>query len=47
MSTRHSSKGLEFEVVIILGLEDGSFPYYEHEIDGQEYQEDQRVFLSH
>ncbi|MBC9810331.1 UvrD-helicase domain-containing protein [Carnobacterium maltaromaticum] len=45
ISTRHSSKGLEFEVVIILGLEDGSFPYYTHEIDSQEYQEDLRVFF--
>ncbi len=45
ISTRHSSKGLEFEVVIILGLEDGSFPHYTHEIGGQEYQEDLRVFF--
>lgn len=45
ISTRHSSKGLEFEVVIILGMEDGSFPYYQHEIGGQEYQEDLRVFF--
>lgn len=28
ISTRHSSKGLEFEVVIILGLEEGNFPDY-------------------
>lgn len=45
ISTRHSSKGLEFEVVIILGLEDGSFPHYMHEVGGQEYQEDRRVFF--
>lgn len=28
ISTRHSSKGLEFEVVILVGLEDGNFPKY-------------------
>ncbi|OXS72075.1 ATP-dependent helicase [Priestia filamentosa] len=28
ISTRHSSKGLEFEVVIMLGLEEGNFPQH-------------------
>ncbi|WP_252254690.1 ATP-dependent helicase [Clostridium sp. ZBS12] len=28
ISTRHSSKGLEFEVVILVGLDDGNFPKY-------------------
>lgn len=26
ITTRHSSKGLEFEVVIMLGMEEGKFP---------------------
>lgn len=28
LSTRHSSKGLEFEIVIMLGMEEGNFPFY-------------------
>lgn len=28
LSTRHSSKGLEFEVVILLGMEEGVFPHF-------------------
>jgi len=28
LSTRHGSKGLEFDIVIMLGMEEGSFPYY-------------------
>jgi len=28
LSTRHSAKGLEFDVVIMLGMEKDSFPYY-------------------
>lgn len=28
LTTRHSSKGLEFEVVVMLGMEEGSFPSY-------------------
>lgn len=28
ITTRHSSKGLEFEVVILLGMEEGNFPDY-------------------
>jgi Superfamily I DNA and RNA helicases len=30
ITTRHSSKGLEFEAVILLGMEEGKFPYYTH-----------------
>ena len=37
LSTRHSSKGLEFDVVIMLGMEKDSFPSYydktERELD--------------
>ncbi|MFY0631924.1 MAG: ATP-dependent helicase [Flavobacteriaceae bacterium] len=28
ITTRHSAKGLEFEAVILLGLEEGRFPFY-------------------
>ena len=28
LSTRHSSKGLEFDVIIMLGMEKDSFPHY-------------------
>lgn len=28
ITTRHSAKGLEFEAVILLGMEEGHFPYY-------------------
>ncbi|WP_410492905.1 3'-5' exonuclease [Chryseobacterium sp. 5_R23647] len=30
ITTRHSSKGLEFEAVILLGMEEGNFPHYTH-----------------
>ncbi len=45
LTTRHSSKGLEFEVVIILGLEKGSFPYYLNEKDPQKMDEERRLFF--
>lgn len=44
LSTRHSSKGLEFEVVILLGLEKGNFPYYGNEKDEEKLNEDRRIF---
>jgi DNA helicase-2/ATP-dependent DNA helicase PcrA len=28
ITTRHSAKGLEFETVILLGMEEGHFPFY-------------------
>lgn len=31
ITTRHSSKGLEFEAVILLGMEEGNFPHYTHQ----------------
>lgn len=43
ISTRHSCKGLEFEVVIMLGMEDGKFPYYTHKDDEIALAEDSRL----
>lgn len=43
ITTRHSSKGLEFEAVILLGMEEGSFPYYTHQKDSREFEEDKRT----
>jgi DNA helicase II / ATP-dependent DNA helicase PcrA len=45
ISTRHSSKGLEFEVVIILGMEEGNFPYYSTVNLPKELNEQRRVFF--
>ncbi|WP_200411020.1 ATP-dependent helicase [Virgibacillus salexigens] len=45
LSTRHSAKGLEFEVVIILGMEKGNFPFYLNENDPDKLNEDRRVFF--
>lgn len=43
ISTRHSCKGLEFEVVIMLGMEDGKFPFYLHKNDEIALAEDSRL----
>lgn len=45
ISTRHSSKGLEFEVVIMLGMEEGIFPYYKNVNDANKLNEDRRIFF--
>jgi DNA helicase II / ATP-dependent DNA helicase PcrA len=45
ISTRHSSKGLEFEVVIMLGMEEGIFPYYKNVDDANKLNEDRRLFF--
>lgn len=45
LSTRHSSKGLEFEVVVMLGMEEGSFPYYKNVDDPEKLKEDRRLFF--
>lgn len=45
LSTRHSSKGLEFEVIIMLGMEEGRFPYYLTVNDEKELNEQRRIFL--
>jgi len=43
ITTRHSSKGLEFEVVIMLGMEEERFPYYSHLGNPIALAEDQRL----
>lgn len=43
ITTRHSSKGLEFEAVILLGMEEGRFPYYTHINNPIALAEDQRL----
>lgn len=45
ISTRHSSKGLEFEVVILLGMEEDHFPNYYSLRDPKKLSEDYRVFF--
>lgn len=45
ISTRHSSKGLEFEVVIMLGMEEGNFPYYSTVNVPKELNEQRRIFF--
>lgn len=47
ISTRHSSKGLEFEVVILLGLEEENFPSYRsiQSADPNKMEEEFRVFF--
>jgi DNA helicase-2/ATP-dependent DNA helicase PcrA len=44
ITTRHSSKGLEFEVIIMLGMEEGRFPYT-HQVkeDSRQMQEAHRL----
>lgn len=43
ITTRHSAKGLEFEAVILLGMEEGRFPYYNIENDSREMAEAHRL----
>ncbi|WP_016741189.1 MULTISPECIES: ATP-dependent helicase [Bacillales] len=45
VTTRHSSKGLEFEVVVLLGMEEGRFPYYNILNDTDKLAEAHRVFF--
>ncbi|WP_242688490.1 ATP-dependent helicase [Bacillus sp. Cs-700] len=45
LSTRHSSKGLEFEVVIMLGMEEGNFPDYRTVNDAEKLNEQRRLFF--
>lgn len=43
LTTRHSSKGLEFEVVIMLGMEEGNFPDYKSFSDSRKLAEESRM----
>ncbi|MCY6353634.1 ATP-dependent helicase [Clostridium sp. ZS2-4] len=43
LTTRHSSKGLEFEVVVILGMEEGNFPDYRSVSDSRKVAEENRM----
>lgn len=43
ITTRHSAKGLEFEVVILPGMEDGNFPDYRIPVKSEAMNEAQRV----
>ena len=43
LTTRHSAKGLEFEVVILLGMEEGNFPDYRCVSDPRKLAEENRV----
>ena len=43
ITTRHSSKGLEFEVVILLGMEEGKFPDYRKVNNLEELEEENRL----
>lgn len=44
ISTRHSSKGLEFEVVVMLGMEEGNFPFFSTVHIPKELNEQRRIF---
>jgi len=44
LMTLHSSKGLEFPVVCIAGLEEGLLPFYSNSIDRGDLEEERRLF---
>ncbi len=44
LMTLHSSKGLEFPVVFISGLEEGLLPFYSNSIDRVALEEERRLF---
>jgi DNA helicase-2/ATP-dependent DNA helicase PcrA len=44
LMTLHSSKGLEFPVVVITGLEEGLLPFYSNTIDRTDLEEERRLF---
>lgn len=43
ITTRHSSKGLEFEVVVLLGMEEGNFPDFRSDSDKIKLEEERRI----
>jgi DNA helicase-2/ATP-dependent DNA helicase PcrA len=44
LMTLHSSKGLEFPVVLITGIEEGLLPFYSAPIEPAELEEERRLF---
>ncbi|WP_191603287.1 ATP-dependent helicase [Marinomonas algicola] len=44
LMTIHKSKGLEFGKVIMTGLQEGRFPYYEKEVDLAQIEAERRLF---
>ncbi len=44
LMTVHASKGLEFQVVFITGLEDGLFPHFNSLQDNEKVEEERRLF---
>jgi DNA helicase II / ATP-dependent DNA helicase PcrA len=43
LMTLHNAKGLEFDVVFIVGMEDGVFPHYRSMTDTEELEEERRL----
>src|SRR5437879_13910873 len=41
--TMHNAKGLEFDVVFMVGMEDGVFPHYRSMTDSAELEEERRL----
>ncbi|MFC3750095.1 ATP-dependent helicase [Paenibacillus sp. GCM10012306] len=44
ISTRHSSKGLEFETIVLLGMEEGNFPSFRSTTE-RKMKEEHRIFF--
>jgi DNA helicase II / ATP-dependent DNA helicase PcrA len=44
LMTLHASKGLEFPVVIIAGLEEGLLPFYSNTLESSDVEEERRLF---
>lgn len=44
LMTVHTSKGLEFPIVFIIGLEDGTFPHFRSIHKPKELEEERRLF---
>ena len=44
LMTLHAAKGTEFPIVIIIGMEEGSFPMWRQDITEAELEEERRLF---